>query len=170
MFKKTVFIAFAISICLSINVFATPVEVGQGVNSAYLYIEWSDGFVAEFDVNFGFDVMDITTGMGLLDIVETDTSLTTVRVYDDAFIDGISYLDHSDIGYLGDENWWHYWTMESDATEWIAPWDYGATDRIVENGDCDGWIYGRATAVPEPGSIALLGLGGLALRKRKALV
>ena len=154
--------------CLNANVFAIPVEVGDGVNSAYVYIEWADTFVTEFDVRFGSDITDTTTGMGLLDIIETNTSLTTVRLSGGAFIDGFSYLEHVNIGFQGDDNWWHYWTMESDTAEWTSPWDYGAADRIIENGDSDGQIYGRGTAVPEPTTIALLAIGGLLLRRPKA--
>ena len=143
---------------------ATPVEVGSGDNSAGLYIEWSDGFVAEFTVSFESATI---TGLEMFDIVEAGTSLTIVRIYGGEFIDGISYQGHTNSGYGGGEDWWHYWTMESGTTEWVSPWDYGAADRIVENGDCDGWIYGRAGEVPEPTTIALLAVGGLMLKRRK---
>ena len=143
---------------------AVPVDVGSGDNSAGLYIEWGDGYVAEFLVRFENATVG---GLGLFDIVEAETTLTTVR--EDfgwgVFIDGISYGGHSDVGYGGGEDWWHYWIKNAGQTEWMSP-AYGAVDRTIADGDSDGWIYGRAGAVPEPATVALLGLGGLLVLKR----
>ena len=145
---------------------AVSIEVGTGVNSSELYIEWADGFIAEFSVNFGAEAIDTTTGIGLFDIIEQYTSLTTVRgdFGWGIFIDGISFEEHSDIGFGGGEDWWHYWIKNNGEPDWLSP-SVGAADRIVYNGDSDGWIYGRAGAVPEPMTIALLGLGGLFVHK-----
>ena len=146
---------------------ATPVEVGTGDNIADLYIEWSDGYIAEFIVSF--EELSVT-GIGLFDIVEAETTLTTIR--EDygwgIFIDGIEFNGHSNVGYGGGEDWWHYWIKDAGESEWAAP-VFGTADRIVYDDDADGWIYGRAGApIPEPCTIALLGLGGLLLRKRRA--
>ena len=144
---------------------AVPVEVGTGGNSADLYIEWSDGFAAEFIVSFSPPSI---SGLGLFDIIEAQTTLTTVR--DDfgfgVFIDGITFDGHSNIGYGGGEDWWHYWIKESDA-DWLSP-HYGVADRTITDGDSDGWIYGSAgSPTPEPATIALLGFGGLLIRKKR---
>lgn len=144
---------------------AIAMDVGTGENSAGLYIEWGDGCVAEFLVNFDEPTV---SGLGLFDIVEAYSSLTTVRsdFGFGVFIDGITYNGHSNVGYGGGEDWWHYWIKSGDA-DWVSP-AYGASDRVVSNGDMDGWIYGRAGTVPEPTVMAMLGLGGLLVCRGRA--
>ncbi len=97
------------------------VEVGQGINTATLYIEWSDGFTAEFNVHFGNDESDTLTGLELLSLVEEETELITVQTeYSWGIsIDGMSYQGHSDPGYVDGENWWHYWNNDAGSR---YPW------------------------------------------------
>ena len=154
-----------VAVALTANLCATavPIEVGTGENSAELYVEWGDGYIAEFIVDFESASI---TGLGLFDIVEAQTTLTTVR--EDfgwgVFIDGIEFNGHSNIGFGGGEDWWHYWIKDAGETQWTSP-AFGAVDRILYDGYSDGWIYGRAGAVPEPATLALFALGGLLLRK-----
>ncbi len=136
-------------------------DVGSGQNSANVYFEWSDGYSAQFLVRFESATVK---GTELLDIVEAFTDLTTVRLYGGGFIDGISFNGHSNIGYSGGANWWHYWIKNSVETDWTSA-GFGPASRDVYNGDSDGWIYGRDSAVPEPVSIVLFGLGGLILSR-----
>ena len=72
---------------------AAPVEVGTGVSTAGVTIEWSDGFSAEFRVHFGDDVNDTITGLELMTLIEAGTELTTVRQDFGwgEFVDGFSY-------------------------------------------------------------------------------
>ncbi len=142
---------------------AATVEVGTGQNSSGVYLEFGDGFIAEFIVKF--DALTIS-GLDLFDALEAETTLTTVR--DDygwgTFIDGISYQGHSNIGYQGDENWWHYWV--NDGRGWDSP-GYGVADRAVYDGYSDGWVYGRAgEPVPEPAAVFFLFGGFMLLRRR----
>ena len=69
------------------------------------------------------------------------------------FIDGISYEGHSNVGFGGGEDWWHYWTKADEASPWVASL-IGASDRVVTSGAWDGWVYGSdlPPAVPEPPS------------------
>jgi len=144
---------------------ATPISVGQGVNSANVYIEWAGGNIAEFVVNFGQSPTDTVKGIQLLNTIEQSTTLITVQ-YSGGFLDGITFNGNSNIGYGGGENWWHYWV--NDGQGWDCPWTYGAGAREVGNGDSDGWIYGRDGApVPEPLSVALLGLGSMFVAVRR---
>ncbi|MFP3937376.1 MAG: PEP-CTERM sorting domain-containing protein, partial [Phycisphaerae bacterium] len=145
-----------------------PVAVGSGANTAYMLINFSDGANYQFDVSFDGE----TSGIGLFDIIESDTTLVTDRtIYgDDAFIDGVTYGDHSDVGFGGGEDWWHYWIRESDSDGWQSP-GYGASSRTVTDGSWDGWVYGSAgEPVPEPTSLMVLAVAGgavTALRRRR---
>jgi hypothetical protein len=134
------------------------VEVGTGVNTASVYIEWSDGFNVEFLVHFGQTESDTTTGLGLMDIIEAESELTTVR--DDlgwgVYIDGISYQGRSNEGYAGGELWWHYWENNAGSQN---PWQSsmtGAVGRIIAHGDADAWIYGHGN---EPPAIDVVNVG-----------
>ncbi len=151
---------------LSVSVcFAVPIEVGDGNSSAQLYIEWKDGFILEYSVSFESASI---TGLELFDIVEAETTLETVR--EDfgfgIFVDGISYEDHNNIGFGGGDDWWHYWINNDDGQGWKSP-AYGVADRILYDGDSDGWIYGHGgEPIPEPATIALFAIGALVFRKR----
>ena len=152
---------------------AIPVEVGSGVNTAGVYIEWSDGFIAEFEINFGQTALDTVTGADLMLTLDGELADFTLGYNNwgseeepDLFIDSIEYLGHSNSGYGGGANWWHYWIKDAGQAEWTAPF-YGMSSRTIGDGDMDGWIYGRDTSVPEPATIALLVLGGLMLRRKK---
>lgn len=143
---------------------AATIPVGTGESRAEVYIEFESGAYYTFDVRFDGS----PTGMDLLDIIEAQTSLSTVRVFGGLFLDGISYDGHSSTGFGGGENWWHYWTKEPGG-EWFSPETYGASDRLVQDGSADGWIYGRAGApLPEPATALLIAFGAAAagLRRR----
>jgi len=149
------------AVCLGGTAQADMLTVGSGNSSAGVYLEFSDGAAYEFEVLFD----DSTTGISLWDVIEANTSLTIDEA--GGFIDGISYEGHSNSGYGGGEDWWHYWIMEPADTDWTFSM-CGASDRVVTDGAWDGWIYGRAGApLPEPTSLALIGLGSIAILRRK---
>ncbi len=149
-------IVFLAVLCSS--AIATPVRVGSGANTAVVYIEWSDGFWTEFEVGFGSDNTDTTTGLALLQELDSassiDFTLTTKDWGWGITIEGMEYADvgvrHYNPGWVGGEDWWHYWNKNAGATDWSASL-VGCDARIVSNGDMDGWIYGRAGApIQEP--------------------
>jgi hypothetical protein len=165
-----VFLAITSSVVIAI-----PVEVGAGVNTAGVYIEWSDGFITEFKINFGQIGSDTITGADLMLTLDSELADFNLEYTNwgseedpDLFVDGIEYLEHYNSGYGGGADWWHYWIKDAGQTEWTSPF-YGMSSRIVGNGDMDGWIYGRDTSVPEPAAIALLALGGMIIHRKKKL-
>jgi len=166
-------LVFVLTVISSLAV-AIPVEVGTGVNSAGVYIEWSDGFIAEFEVSFGQSGADTVTGADLMLTLDSELGDFTFEYTDwgsegnpDLFVDGIGYLGHYNSGYGGGADWWHYWIKDAGEVQWTSPL-YGMSSRTVGDGDMDGWIYGRDTPVPEPTTIALLVLGAVMLRRKRA--
>lgn len=148
-----------------------PVEAraGSGPDTAAVVVEFGDGAEFLFEVNFDIE----STGVALLETLADEIaqfSIVTQEFDFGVFVDGIAYQDHSDQGFGGDENFWHYWTRSAADAAWEIA-SVGASDRIVSDGFWDGWVYGRAGApVPEPGSATLLALGltGLLVCARRA--
>ena len=143
------------------------VSVGSGSESASVYVEFGDTYQVTFDVAFD-DPCDTMTGYDLMTLIEgagIGLELDVVVYSSGPLINGITYDGHSDIGWQGGANWWHYWIVEPVTQEWISP-AYGAADRLIDDGDMDGWVYGRDSVVPEPASLALLGIGAMILRRR----
>lgn len=138
--------------------------VGTGANTAYVGVSFKDGADYLFAVNFN----DSMTSAGMLHLLEDETGLD-VDFQDfgwGEFVNGLSYDGHSDIGYGGGEDWWHYW-ISDDAETWTSPW-FGIADRVVVDGSIDGWRYGYSyTPIPEPMTVGLLGLGGLLVVRRR---
>jgi hypothetical protein len=143
---------------------ATPIPVGSGVNKADVQIDFGDGSAYVFEVSFDGS----KTGMQLLDVIEAHSTLTTVQSDFGwgLFLDGVTYDGHSNVGYGGGDNWWHYWVKSPGQSNWQSP-AYGAATRVVTDGSWDGWVYGRATApAPEPATAMLLGAAGLFVLRR----
>ena len=156
------------------SAFATPVTVGTGNYSASIFVQWSNGyeaqFVVNFDSNFGEDHDANPTGFDLLHVL--DDSLDNFSInwnYGGTFNDGMTFVDaqsvtHSNVGYIPEEGWWHYYKKNLTTGNWDFSLEEGCADRIISNGDSDKWIY----PIPEPMTMALLGLGGIfAARRRK---
>lgn len=170
--RRVISLVFVLTVISSLAI-AIPVEVGTGVNTAGVYIEWSDGFFAEFEISFGQTGSDTVTGADLMLTLDSELEDFTFEYTDwgtegnpDLFVDGIGYLGHYNGGYGGGADWWHYWIKDAGELEWTSPL-YGMSSRTVGDGDMDGWIYGRDTPVPEPATIALLALGGIMLRRKR---
>ncbi|MCJ7544424.1 MAG: hypothetical protein MUP47_07660 [Phycisphaerae bacterium] len=127
--------------------------VGGGDKFAKVLVEFDDGAIYAFGVSFSDPS---TTGVGLMDLIEAGTTLTTQREYYPAYgwiIEGISYMGHTSIDdYYGPNPnaWWRYWVMDPP-DGWEMPWDYGASGRTAADGCADAWVYGHNTAPRLPG-------------------
>jgi hypothetical protein len=129
--------------------------VGSGDKYAKVLVEFGDGAIYAFGVSFSDPN---TTGVGLMDIIESGTTLTTSRKYYDYLgwiIEGISYDGHSSTDAWSPQNpdaWWRYWVNDPPSA-WQMPWDYGASTRIATDGCADGWVYGQDGVPHLPGDV-----------------
>jgi hypothetical protein len=154
----------------------TLVEVdywtGAGSNEAIVVIDfgvdsYAFGYRWESGTKYGKDLMDAVANAGLLDYTETG-----------GFLNTISYSSYSNIGQDGwPDDWWSYF-ISGDGESWDVSWDEGFATRVLSDGVWDGWAHQSSddwppahsptTPIPEPMTIALLGLGGLLLGRRRA--
>ena len=151
--KSVITIVVMVALTLVSSVQAEYMNVGSGSSKANVIVEFSDGAIYAFTVSFDDPN---TTGLDLFDIIEAGSTLTTDRIdYGWGWmVDGISYKGHSNSGFGGGENWWHYWNNDSpNDPNWFMPWDYGTAGRIVANGFSDAHIYGDANAPRLPGDV-----------------
>lgn len=169
-------IMFVMTLILSVCSFAAadPIEVGMGNNSANLYLEWSDGYIAEFVYYFDATVIsgaDLLLGVdAAVENLTVDTTDYGTEENPNLFVDWITYGSHSEGAYDPNvaDTWWHYWVKDSEGV-WESPYDYGMSDSEVSDGDSEGWIFGRSgQPVPEPGIFAIFGVGAVLIRRCKA--
>jgi len=148
-----------------------PIEasVGTGADAAYAVIQFSDDAVFLFEVLFD----GATTGIDMIKALDTELAAFSAVIADfgfGEFVDGLSYQSHSDIGFVAPDGFWSYWVRESENDPWaFSP--VGAGDRVVSDGNLDGWRYPDVgPPVPEPATGVLVagGLLVLALRARGA--
>lgn len=176
---RTLFLAAALAV-LAVGATAAQatIHVGSGANHSQLVVNFGDGAAYDFDVAYDGPM----TGLGLFDIIEADTTLTTDRTWWDKFktwtLDGIAYDGHTDSGFeFGTPNYWHYWVRENAA----APWSYaleGVDVRQATHGTGDGWVFGNdddpfipgggggGGDLPEPATLLLVGIGLAAVARR----
>lgn len=171
--KNCVMIAVMIAAGICGSAMGALVEVGSGSNFANVTINWSDGYAAEFKVFFESSTISGLDALNAIDLGLDNFGLTLTNHSFGVSVDGISYTDplsnvHFNPGYISGDNWWHYWTKEAGEISWTSSW-IGASDRVLSNGDSDGWVYGNDGApIPEPmtGLLLTLGVGLLKIRRK----
>jgi hypothetical protein len=156
-------LVIAASLLLTTQAHADLVTLGNGPNKATAVVNFSDGYAVQFDYFFSDSSL---TGSSLLKKIDDDSAAfsTSVQHYSFGdFVNGLTYLDklgttHTNSGYGGGSNWWHYWVKDLATDPWVSPEDYGAADRVVTHGTFDGWVYGseRAPVAPTAGAVVPL--------------
>jgi len=162
--------------------------VGSGSNSAVFVVEYNDS-ANPHSFAWGYRWDGSATGYDMLQAIDAaDTSLN-ISVFTFSFgpyFDSSTYdanhdgtVDHSGLSSSG---WWAYYTKNAEGDAWASSW-VGMGDRALVNGSWDGWSFSTdmstwtstapntpvaaTQAVPEPASLAGLGLGAAALLARK---
>ena len=175
--RKTITIIALLGLIALPSTDAAIHQLGSGSNTSHLVINFSNGAIAQFEVHYG-DILlaghDPATGKTLIDYVEEETTLETIQ--EDfgwgTFLDGISLDGNSNSGFGGGDDWWQYWVRDSADESWTSA-TFGFTDRELEDGSWDGWVYGSSAppmVIPEPGTLLLCLLGiGCLMHRRRAL-
>ena len=155
---------------------------GSGGNTALLVVDfWAGNGVSDsfaFGCSFGDDSL---TGMQMLDILHAaDNGLTYAQ--SGGFVSDIWYDTGAQVyhtTYSWPDSWWGYCTSDDWGENW-TPSMVGLGDRVLGDGECDGWVGADSSnwtpipttpVVPEPASIlcvlpGLAALMGLAKRRQ----
>jgi hypothetical protein len=141
----------SITLLLAATAAALPItaRVGSGDAAAKVLVEFDSGDEYLFEVSF--DSMTLTSGLDLLKVVDAEVAGFDIVLLDfgfGEFVDGISFLGNDNYGYVAPDGWWHYWTGDVQTGEWTES-QVGAGDRLVSDGDWDGWRWGS----PDPPSL-----------------
>lgn len=162
--------------------------VGNGSNTAVFVIDYNDG-INPHSFAWGYRWDGSATGYDMLQAIDAaDTSLNiSVILYSfGPFFSSSTYdADHDgtiDHAGLPSNGWWAYYTKNAEGDAWAMSW-VGMGDRALVNGSWDGWSFSTdmtnwsstaptepvaaTQAVPEPASLAALGLGAAALLARR---
>ena len=146
--------------------------VGTGASASFVQFQFTNANTYLYEVRYD----GAMTGKGLFAIIGAAQTGFFSYTYDTYsfgdFVTGITVGSDSDSGYGTPPDYldyWHYWTRGALADTWAESF-IGFGDRAVSNGSWDGWVFNSATApaaIPAPGAIALLALGGLVSRRRR---
>ncbi len=149
---------------------------GSGSNQATIAIDFDFNNYFLFNYKWdgsatGWDALSAIESAGTLEITSTHYSWGEL-ITDFAYLGGIKYAYSPD-----DSTGWAYYGS-SDNQNW-AGHVVGCTDRYLNDGDWDSWVWTNyapdwgppyrtpgGEPIPEPGTIVLLTIGSLLLRGR----
>ena len=172
--------------------------VGTGPNSAGIVFDWHDGKIPA-TVTVGYHWSGTATGEDMLTAVTAAYPLFHADIRTGAFGDylfglgydsdanGFTYVpgpletgsaadpaDHYAEGFLYNGYWSYY---NAGPGQYWDFGDAGMSDRILSNGDWDGWSFAPASSgwdagpptfnVPEPATLGVLMCGSLFFRRRR---
>jgi hypothetical protein len=163
----------ATTLMLTAAAAALPIQarVGSGDATASILVEFDSGDEFLFEVSFASATP--TSGLDLMKVIDAEVAGFDIVLLDfgfGEFVDGISFLGNDNSGFDPPDGWWHYWTGDPQNGQWTES-QVGAGDRLIGDGDWDGWRWGSpdppslqaGNQVPLLGALGQLSLtGGLA--------
>jgi len=178
--KRTILLVAALSaaalFCLCDTVVAydlSQVQIefwaGAGANEALLVVDFWPYNAGSDSFAFGYRFDGSITGIQLLDGVQA-ASQGFSYAQKHGFLNDIWYVKGEvthHTTYDWPNSWWSYCTSSDLGETWVSSW-VGAGDRMLADGDCDGWLGSpgddwtstpMTPLVPEPASVTALALG-----------
>lgn len=140
-------------------------NIGNGINDEFLKTPASAGYT---DVSGSYSLSFTNDGKNLLGTGTSGTWSIDPTFWDSFSSGAIGFK----FGTGGEPDEWFVYSLEGGATG--GDWDffYGSLNKTTGGGLSHLTLYSKEVTVPEPGTIALLGLGliglGLARKSRKA--
>ncbi|MCH2161402.1 MAG: hypothetical protein MK085_05965 [Phycisphaerales bacterium] len=147
--------------------------IGEGDTTAHIQFDFIVGHTYLYEIRWDGTSM---TGRDVFDMIKTaqpdDFDFTYISYTFGDFLTSVTIGQDHDAGegttppdYI---NYWHYWNR-TDGESWQNAMS-GFSDRILEDGSWDGWVFGVVDApqeIPSPGVFGLAGIAALVARGQR---
>ena len=150
-------------------------QVGEGSAMAQIQFDFLSGNSYLYEVRWDGSEMTGRDVFDLIDAAQPEYFDFTYIAYDFGdFLTSVTIGSDSDFG-DGSEapdymNYWHYWNRSGDES-WQSSM-IGFSDRVLEDGSWDGWVFGVSDApqeIPAPATIGVIGAVFASCRRRRRL-